>query len=405
MSSFVNSFRAGRSDKMAIDDRTRRNALEDSEQAYLESERARASAGRNQFASFLGNPTADAIPQLAASDPQLAMSANNYMQSINAHNDDQRAAAKNFVLQGAQTLAGLADNPQAFEQTKAELMAAYQEQFPNMPPLNVQGISPQTVQSFVGQAAARSGAGLSAVNPRMAYEQTPKFFENEQDFTNKRKLEYTKEAIAKRSDTAGNRNQLVQTADGSFVWADPYSKSVTPAGIQGPKKSGDDPMKLRKEFRNLPSVQSYETVAPIINAAKVAPDTGAGDLQIIYSVGKILDPNSVVREGELALIIDSQSMLSKIFGEGRLQLGKGGRIRPEQRAQMMDILNDRENVYRKAYERDFNQYAEYAKSQNLDPGQVTGTHFATAFEGGSSSGVNADVSNRVNKYLERAGGQ
>lgn len=270
----------------------------------------------------------------------------------------------------------------------------------HLPPEFPDTISPEQVAQLSVQLGEVQG--LSAEEQ---FRNSPKFFENEQDFTNKRKLEYTKEAIAKRSDTAGNRNQLVQTADGSFVWADPYSKSVTPAGIQGPKKSGDDPTKLRKEFRNLPSVQSYETVAPIISAAKVAPDTGAGDLQMIYSVGKILDPNSVVREGELALIIDSQSMLSKIFGEGRLQLGKGGRIRPEQRAQMMDILNDRENVYRKAYERDFNQYAEYAKSQNLDPGQVTGTHFATAFEGGSSSGVNADVSNRVNKYLERAGGQ
>jgi len=45
-------------------------------------------------------------------------------------------------------------------------------------------------------------AHVGIIPPLSAEEQfrnSPKFFENEQDFTNKRKLEYTKEAIAKRS--------------------------------------------------------------------------------------------------------------------------------------------------------------------------------------------------------------
>jgi hypothetical protein len=129
---------------------------------------------------------------------------------------------------------------------------------------------------------------------------------------------------------------------------------------------------LRKEFRGLPSVKEYESVLPIIQAAKSSPDTPQGDLAMIYAVGKILDPDSVVREGELVLTQNAAPWIQKMIGQARSQLGQGGRLTPEMRAGLIDMLDQRVAASRQAYDRDFQQYSEYAREASLNPELVVG---------------------------------
>jgi hypothetical protein len=126
-------------------------------------------------------------------------------------------------------------------------------------------------------------------------------------------------------------------------------------------------------------VRDYETSLPIIKSAKNAPDTGYGDLQLIYSVGKLLDPNSVVREGELALTITSGSPLQRIIGSTRFTTEQGGRLPPNSRRQIMEMLNERVGSYKQAYDRDFQQYSEYASEQGYDPSLIVGKHADSAY--------------------------
>lgn len=152
-----------------------------------------------------------------------------------------------------------------------------------------------------------------------------------------------------------------------------------PSDPTGPNsRKGSQP--LRKEFRALPSVRDYETTLPIIQSAKKAPDTGYGDLQLIYTVGKLLDPNSVVREGELALTIAAGSPLQRIIGATRFTAEKGGRLPPKSRQQIMEMLNERVASYKQAYDRDFQQYSEYAAEQGYDPSLIVGKHAESAYE-------------------------
>lgn len=130
---------------------------------------------------------------------------------------------------------------------------------------------------------------------------------------------------------------------------------------------------IRKEFRGLPSVKDYETVLPIVESARKAPATPAGDLQIIYSVGKVLDPGSVVREGELQLTQNAQPWLSKLVGQYQQQV-KGGAALPKAiRDQFIAALDERVAGYRAGYERDVDQYRRYAQEQGLDPFVIVGT--------------------------------
>lgn len=116
-------------------------------------------------------------------------------------------------------------------------------------------------------------------------------------------------------------------------------------------------IELRKEFQQLPEVQSYKTVIPILNSVRNAPDTTAGDLDLIYGVGKILDPTSVVRESEQVLVIKSGSPLERALGQMGYVVGRG-RLTPEMRTKVVAMLQGRvgelENQYKAAratYER------------------------------------------------------
>lgn len=97
---------------------------------------------------------------------------------------------------------------------------------------------------------------------------------------------------------------------------------------------------LRKEFNDQPEVKAYRDVLPILEAAKETPDTRAGDIQIAYAVGKILDPNSVVREGELKLVGEAATMDEALKGQIRsLVMGKG-RLTPQTRSQLVAMLDN-----------------------------------------------------------------
>lgn len=137
---------------------------------------------------------------------------------------------------------------------------------------------------------------------------------------------------------------------------------------------------LRKEFNDLQTVKDYRTALPIIESAVNAPDTPQGDLQLVYSVGKLLDPNSVVREGELALVMEANSPIQRLIGATRLNFAGGGRLTPTTRNQIMQMLNERVGAYRQAYDQDYSQYADYARRQGVDPQEIVGNRADAAFQ-------------------------
>ena len=145
---------------------------------------------------------------------------------------------------------------------------------------------------------------------------------------------------------------------------------------------------LRKEFRGLPSVKDYEASLPVIESARNAPDTPAGDLQVVYSVGKILDPNSVVREGELQLTQNATPFLQKIIGKARGELQGQGRLTPQTRKDLMDMLDQRVGGYKQAYARDYDTYSQYGRDIGADPSQIVGTRPESAFTVGGSPPLN-----------------
>jgi hypothetical protein len=138
---------------------------------------------------------------------------------------------------------------------------------------------------------------------------------------------------------------------------------------------------LRKEFDAHSAVKAYTETLPLLQTARNAPDTGAGDLQLIYTAGKVLDPGSVVREGELLLFQKAGTPLQRLVGEMRFNASEGGRLSPQARQQILAMLNERVLGYRQGYDRERERFAGYAEGYGVEPETVVGDHLANAYQG------------------------
>ncbi|MBK6806644.1 MAG: hypothetical protein IPG84_18245 [Betaproteobacteria bacterium] len=136
------------------------------------------------------------------------------------------------------------------------------------------------------------------------------------------------------------------------------------------QKAGDLVSGLRKEFNALQPVQNYRAALPVVESAKNAPDTPAGDLDLIYAVGKALDPNSVVREGELNLVIKSGSPLQRFAGYAQY-IGAGkGRLPAAQRAELIAMLDGRVGQLKGAHDMAAAPYIKQAQALGLPMDQI-----------------------------------
>ena len=151
-------------------------------------------------------------------------------------------------------------------------------------------------------------------------------------------------------------------------------------GGMTPKESRRMTIDLRSKFDALPEVKAFKEIAPVITSARRAPDNAAGDIQLAYTVGKILDPNSVVREGELAMAVKAGSPLERLLGSGTYTLGNGGRMTPQIRKELLGMLNERALANRQAYDAARNNYVGYASEVGINPQSVVGTHVANAYQ-------------------------
>lgn len=144
-----------------------------------------------------------------------------------------------------------------------------------------------------------------------------------------------------------------------------------------PNQSFDNADKLRSEFNNLPEVKQFKDVASQLGGALRAPDTGQGDLSIIYAFGKIADPGSVVREGELTLAQNTGSVIEDI--ERRYgRIGDANRLPPNVRRGLVEAMRQKVGALNQVYSQSYQRYRSLAGQHGFDPEQITGPHVGDA---------------------------
>ncbi len=140
-------------------------------------------------------------------------------------------------------------------------------------------------------------------------------------------------------------------------------------GLQGAGNTRQGVVELRKEFNGLPEVQAYKAAVPMVESARKAPNTTAGDLDVIYAVGKALDPNSVVREGELNLVLKTGSPLERVLGSMGYVIGQG-RLSPQQRQKLLNMLDNRVGELGRQYGAARTTYEKAADANGLPKDQI-----------------------------------
>lgn len=153
------------------------------------------------------------------------------------------------------------------------------------------------------------------------------------------------------------------------VAADQAAGFLPPATPQFDTKGEDD---LRDEFTKLPAVKTFavqsESYARI--AAASQDPSAAGDLALIFSYMKMLDPGSVVREGEFANAQNAAGIPERVAAMYNNVLN-GERLTENTRADFLDRADKIYSAAETGYSAIEKQYLGIAGSRKYRPEQST----------------------------------
>lgn len=130
---------------------------------------------------------------------------------------------------------------------------------------------------------------------------------------------------------------------------------------------------LRSEFRQLQPVRDFMALTPAIREIEAAATrenpTRINDINLVFAYAKMLDPASVVREGEQIMITRSGGPIEALRGMIN-GLNGGATIAPETRASILTEARSRFASAREAFELFADEYRELATDMGVDPNRV-----------------------------------
>lgn len=148
-------------------------------------------------------------------------------------------------------------------------------------------------------------------------------------------------------------------------------KNITPASGLSQTKSWEMEDSLRKEYTGSGETKRYVEADPIYRSMvkSATNDTGAADLDLVYGIGKIMDPGSVVREGEMVMVNRSSPFAEMLQGYiGSIQ-GQG-KLTPETRSRLLEMARTRMSELRTAHDEVTGGITARAKERGIDPSRV-----------------------------------
>lgn len=147
-------------------------------------------------------------------------------------------------------------------------------------------------------------------------------------------------------------------------------QDLTPAGNTGPNfdKTGT----LRKEIADVPEYKRYSTVVPLVKDMTRAAQTPgtAGDVSMLYAFAKIMDPESVVREGEYNTLTKLQSLPEQIRGNIDKYLNGQASLGPRIRQELLEAAYNRGDELRASAQQRLGAYNPIIQDNKINPQHV-----------------------------------
>jgi hypothetical protein len=144
--------------------------------------------------------------------------------------------------------------------------------------------------------------------------------------------------------------------------------------VEGSNPGAKAEMDLRKEFHSLDEVKTYKEAAAAIAAIMSSPNTGGGDIQVIYNFIKAQGPGPVA-QGELELAQGVASLredLERRYGK----ITDSNRLPERVRIELIEAARQAANTKRLMYNQAYSHYRDLASQNNVVPERVTGPHLA-----------------------------
>lgn len=170
----------------------------------------------------------------------------------------------------------------------------------------------------------------------------------------------------------------------------PYGSSVNLGGFDIKSTKPDKPTiqntietesSIRKEFNSLPQTKSFADISRSYKAMKgtfeglgginkKGTSKAASDQALITLFNKMLDPSSVVREGEYARSLEGQNAMARAAGYlERLTKGGAG-LTDENRKDMVTIANNLYKDAKSVYKEQSSFYKNIAQTHQINPGNI-----------------------------------
>lgn len=137
---------------------------------------------------------------------------------------------------------------------------------------------------------------------------------------------------------------------------------------------------LRGDYEALPSVKSYTAALPVFGAGLQSHPDAAGDLNLIYAYAKVMDPNSVVREGEQASVAGGDTWINSKVAQLQKQLGQGGTFKPDFRKRLREEMGGRMGELNQSFIADRVRYKGISDRYGVNPQDVVGEHPGSRFQ-------------------------
>lgn len=160
-----------------------------------------------------------------------------------------------------------------------------------------------------------------------------------------------------------------------YIRKNGVDKAYATLGLEDPKKVQENAKAaatLRKQLGDEPTTKSFQELKKQWENMQSAGETGAGDISIMYSYIKMLDPTTAVKEGELELAAKSSGLSDKLIKAAK-QLDKGAALGPEIRKQMIAEGANLYNNTAKEQQKLNAAYTGYAKDSGIEPEKVLGS--------------------------------
>lgn len=158
--------------------------------------------------------------------------------------------------------------------------------------------------------------------------------------------------------------RLYNKTTGDFKDAPPPVPGSTPPKF-------DDISGVRKEIQQLPAYKNLAQAAPIYKSMveTAGRSSKASDLNLVYGLGKIMDPTSVVREGEMVMVKNTASIPDWFQGV-IASLNGGAALTPETRQAIMKEAYGRVQGYSDEFGRNIEQYKGIAQRNNMNEADI-----------------------------------